>query len=170
MKCRGVARTGTTCLAEVELVEGAVETAIEGGFVADEEMGGVVIGDGVAGEVEFVADSEALADLAGLVADGAVASPIADGDFLDEEFLDHADGPEFIAQLGEEGFELVGVFEVVAGGYDEVSGEEAVFEGVEAGDGFAVGGAGAGGIAGVSTIGPTLGGGGSTRHGSPRGF
>ena len=91
----------------------------------------------------MVDTSELAGDLGVFGQDDAAGAPEAVGDFQDEVLLEEALGFEFLDQRGEEVLVLGGVFVEVGGFQDGVAGAEAVGDGVTAGDGFALGGAGA---------------------------
>ena len=79
-------------------------------------------------------------------------APGGHDDLLDQEVFDGADGLELV-QEGLKGLiEEFGVLEVENG----VLGGEAMFEGIEAGSGFALGGFGAGAALGVGAVGVGL--------------
>ena len=84
---------------------------------------------------------------------GAAESPEAGGDALDEGSLDNVAGVEVVLELGKKGTEVLGAFGAVAGGDDDLVGEEAVPEGVAAGSAFALGRLGAGRFLGVDAVG-----------------
>lgn len=98
---------------------------------------------------------EVFADGAGVEALGAGESPADAGDSLDEEAFKNAFGAKLFAESFEEGVELLGGFRAVARSDEDVSGEQAVGEGVLGGGFFALLGGGAGGTRGVPAVGLT---------------
>jgi hypothetical protein len=78
----------------------------------------------------------------------AAELPLGADQFVDEEAGDGSGGLELLMIFGDQAFEFVGIF----AGNDHGAGMDAGLEGVEAGDGLTLGGAGAGGEPGVATI------------------
>ena len=78
----------------------------------------------------------------------AAAVPVSGDEGFDEEILQGADGVEGLAVVEGEGLEFGGVF----AGDDEGAGVNAGFEGIEAGNGLARVGAGAGGAERVEAV------------------
>ena len=88
----------------------------------------------------------------GLGVGGAFEAPGVADHGGEEDVLVGVGGLELVEVAGAEGFEEGGVF----AGDDGVGGEQAVFEGVETGDGLAGGGAGSSGFLRVEAIGLDL--------------
>jgi hypothetical protein len=100
----------------------------------------------------FVGDAGGVVDEVGGEEAIAAKEPIVPDEDIDEEAFDDAEGLELAVVLGGESGEIGRVF--AAGGF--VSGVDAGFEGVHAGDGFALFGARTGGELCVSAIGLNL--------------
>ena len=158
----------------VDAVDAFVAVAVFTGVVEVEVGVGVVV-FGAAGQIflpdvfdhvpEFGGAGFFLAkvmvvDGAGFGAQGAAEAPVGDGHAFDLEVFEEVAGLEVVDEGLQEGLELFGGFLVVAGGDDDGLGEEAVFEGVEADAGFALGGAWSGGFSGVAAVGIDSGAGG----------
>jgi hypothetical protein len=94
----------------------------------------------------------------GLSAEEAMAAPVEGSDAANEVVLGGAKRLVGSEEIGEEGVKGGRVFIDVGNGEGDVGGADAVFEGIGAGDGFAGGGARAGGAEGVAAIGGDLGG------------
>jgi hypothetical protein len=155
-------------LEALELVEGAVEGALDAGFVAAEGFEDAGCGTGVPAEDvgEFVCVDEAVvvgfevllvvdeAEIEEAGFDGAAAgeAPLGHDDLVDEGGFEGAGGLEVIEEGVEEFVEGLFVFAVD----DGVFGGEAVFEGIEANGGLAFGGFGAGAELGIAAIGGAL--------------
>ncbi len=166
----GLRRVGAPAggLDALELVEGAVEGALDAGLVAAEGVEDAGRGTGVpaedVGEFVFVgkadvavfevplAVDEAEIEEAGF--DGAAAgeAPLGHDDLVDEGGFEGAGGLEVIEEGVEEFVEGLVVFAAD----DGVIGSEAVFEGIGADGGLALGGFGAGAVLGVAAIGGDL--------------
>ena len=123
---------------------GAVDLGVGGGVVGD--LGGGFAEQGGAGDdgLDFVVAGVggAVGDEVGFGDEDAAESPIEDDEAFDQEFFGDADGGEVGVELGGEAFEFLGVLGVGAVGDEDAGGVEAVFEGVEAGEGAALGGEG----------------------------
>src|ERR1035441_9950036 len=137
--------------AAAEFGVGAVPGAFEGGDLAldaGEELGGGGVGEEGGGEGRAGGFGEEGAGEVGLDAEEAALLPIGAEHGFDVE--------EFGGGLGAEVAEVVGgegvVFSRVLAGDDDGGGVDAVFEGVEAGGGLALGGAGSGRHLGVGPI------------------
>jgi len=140
-------------------VEGAVEGAFGAGFVAaevveivgadDEDVSEIAVGDVAAFADVGAVIVETVVPDAGFGAVEAAEAPGGEDDGLGEDLLAGGGGLE----IAEEGVAEGVVFGLVLGGEDGALGGEAVAEGVEAGDGLAFGGAGAGGLLGVGAVG-----------------
>lgn len=142
-----------------EAGQGTVELALDGGFVADEPVDPGLVGQGgvfVEGPVVFAGPINNVGDVLDLGTEGAAEPPVGDGYFLDEEVFEGADGMEVVDEAGEEVVEILAGFVDVFALDDDAPGQEAVFEGVEFGAGFALGGAGAGGVPGIAAVGIDL--------------
>ena len=154
-----------------EFVEGAEEGAVEGGVVtvdfgeefllagADEDEAGVGVGghDGSAGLVgaeDFAADAFLVDVVQAHAEEGfghvdAAETPCDVGELVDEEGFGGSLGVVFGVEGLTVGVEVFALFAEEDGGL----GGEGVFEGVERGDGFAFGGAGAGAFECVGAVG-----------------
>jgi len=155
-------------LGAFEHVEGAEPGAADGVFVADQEGEAVVAADvlqqggaeqagdfvvlvgAVGGLFGFaVADlAHAFPEQAGLGAGEAVQAPLGDGEVADEGLLQVADGLAVFIEGFQHGDEVF-VFFVVE---DDVLGEQAMFQGIEARTGLAFGCFGAGAFEGVPAV------------------
>ena len=127
------------------------DAAHEAGVLVELPVGIGVSGFGF-GPVEFevVAEIvEAIGDEAGFDAGDAAEAPVGGGHLTDEELLGGVLGLE----LGTEALEQFLKFLPVLLGQDDGAGNEAVFLGVDADDGFTLGGLGAGTAPGVATVG-----------------
>jgi hypothetical protein len=154
---------------EAHFVIGEVAEGVKGGGIADEGAGDELVGGqfgfaglgngfalvgkpGFAGlGEEAVAGGLLLIDV-GLDAGEAGEFPVGDGHLLDEDFLEATEGTELVAEGFVEAEERV----FVLAGEESGACAETVGEGVLGGDGFADGGFGAGGAAGVATVGVDL--------------
>lgn len=158
MTCGG-SLEAAQALEAFEAGEGAVELALDGGFVAHEGVDPGLVGQGgvfVEGPVVFSGPFDGAGDMLDLGAEGAAEPPVGDGNFLDEEVFEGADGMEVVDETGKEVLEILAGFVDVFALDDDTPGQEAVFEGVEFGAGLALGGAGAGGVLGVAPVGIDL--------------
>ena len=163
-----------------EAVEGSVKLALEDVFVAgqlgegvaagvpveqDAELAGVLVELLVWGEaggrlivipvfsaIHLTDLTEAAGEETGLDAGEALEAPLRGGHLVDQEGFQRALG----LVLGFEGGEELEVLGAVLDGEDDLAGEQAVAEGVEAGAGLAVGGFGPGGMPGVFAVGVDL--------------
>jgi len=162
-------------LAEPELVEGLVEGAAGGVFVAEQLEEGVCLSVAAEGlrkqagvlvvlaigvgfvcagcgrvDLEVLAEGvEAVREEAGLEANDAAEAPVGGGQLKDKGFLEGSGGPEFGAEAGEQLQEAGAVLL----GEDDQAGSQAVLLGVAADGGFALWGFGAGTALGVAAVG-----------------
>ena len=143
-------------LAALEFGEVAEVGALGIGDVAVEAVEGIGVGGEAVTEIGalsgFVGDAGGVVDEVAGEEAVAAEEPIVLNEDIDEEALDDAEGLELVVVLGGEGGEGGGVF----AGAAFVAGVDAGFGGIEAGDGFALGGARAGGELGVGAIGLDL--------------
>src|SRR6185312_8180961 len=95
-------------------------------------------------------------DFAGFGHADAAQAPDDHDDLADEHFFERADRGEALMVGAAELFEFVGGFLLVVAMHDDLLGEKAVFQRVQAGDGFAVWGGWAGGAPGVAAVGGEL--------------
>src|ERR1035437_1232198 len=143
------------CVGAAEFGIGAVPGAFEGGDLAldaDQEFGGWGLGEeygseGVAGR--FGEDGVGEVSLDALE---AALLPIGAEHGIDVEGFGGGLGAELVVVVGGERVVIGGVF----AGDDDGSGVKAMFEGVEAGGGLALDGAGSGGLLGVGLVGGDL--------------
>jgi hypothetical protein len=147
-------------LEALEFVEGAVEGALDAGFVAAEGGDGFRIPAKDIGELLVVAEigvilidviavvDEAEVEEAGLDIAAAGEAPLGHDDLGDEGGFEGAGGPELVFKLLKEFVESLLVF----AGDDGVFGGEAVCAGVVSNGGLAFGGLWAGAELGVSTV------------------
>jgi hypothetical protein len=148
-------------------VKGAVESALDAGFVTAqgsegvpavavvaEDVGETVVGDEVGVFLFHVLllVQEAEPEEGGFHEAEAGEAPGGHDDLVDEEGFDGADGLEVV----EEGLKgLVEEVRVLVG-YDGMPGGEAMFQGIAPGSGLALGGFGAGAVLGVGAVGVDL--------------
>ena len=131
----------------LELFEGSVIFAGEGGFVADQEgkggsaIGHIVEGPGyvgvVAGGFEFWGHpfgsfEQEVAQEVGFHVGQAVHAPVCGGHGVDDAGFHGGLGLELVEVVLDEGLEFLGGF----AGEEELFGEQAVFDGVLCGSGF----------------------------------
>jgi len=141
-------------------MQGAVECALDAGFVARKGLDGAgtgsVIGEGARGRIEGVLVARQLRDTdieqTGFEGAHAAQAPGGHGHLLDEQGLGGSGGLVFIEKGVEEFLELVGVFI----GEDVGLGGEAVAKRVEADGGASFRSARAGAELSVATIGVDL--------------
>src|ERR1035437_7286251 len=134
---------------------GAVPGAFEGGDLslhADEEFGGGGLGKEYGGEGVAGWFGEDRVEEIGLDAPQAALLPIGAEHGSDVEGLGRGLGTELAVVVGGEGVVIGGIF----AGDDDGGGVQSVLQGVEAGDGLALDGAGSGGLLGVGPIGGDL--------------
>jgi len=166
----GLRRVGAPAggLDALELVEGAVEGALDAGFVAAEGVEDAGGGTGVpaedVGEFVFLGEvvvvgfevrlvvGEAEIEEAGFDSAAAGEAPLGHDGLVDEGGFEGAGGLEVIEEGVEEFVE--GLFVLAVD--DGVVGGESVFEGIEANGGLAFGGFGAGAELGVAAVGVDL--------------
>src|ERR1035437_1106546 len=137
---------------------GAVPGAFEGGDLslhADEEFGGGGLGKEYGGEGVAGWFGEDRVEEIGLDAPQAALLPIGAEHGIDVEGFGGGLGTELAVVVGGKGVVIGGIF----AGDDDGGGVQSVLQGVEAGDGLALDGAGSGGLLRVGAIGGDLSGG-----------
>jgi hypothetical protein len=155
-------------LEALEFVEGAVEGALDAGFVAGEGVEDAGGGTGVpvedAGQFLVVVEAsvlgfgvrfkvdEAKFEEAGFEAAATDEAPLGHDDLVDEGGFERSGGLELVEEGVAEFVESLIVFAYDDGGL----GSEAVFEGIEADGGLAFGGFGAGAVLGIAAVGVDL--------------
>jgi hypothetical protein len=153
-------------LETLQLVEGAVESALQAGLVAGEVLHDVVPGhieaqdpgDALGGVragrlvVVFGVAVDAIGDVGGLQGAAAAEPPGGLDEVAGEERFQGAEGRQGLPKLAGVKVEGGGVF----GGDHGLAGSEPVFESVAAGAGLALRGFGAGGALGVVAVGLDL--------------
>ena len=146
------------CAGAAEFGIGAVPGAFEGGDLAldaDEEFGGGGLGEEYGGEgVAGRFGEDGVVEI-GLDALEAALLPIGAEHGIDVEGFGGGLGAVLVVVVGGEGVVIGGVF----AGDDDGGGVDAVLQGVEAGGGLALDGAGSGGFLRVGAIGGDLSGG-----------
>lgn len=105
------------------------------------------------GTVAALTFIEGFTEGADLEALSASQPPETGGDAFDEGPFDYIPWIELFEEAFEESLELFGSFRAVAGGDDDLGGEEAVPDGVACGAGLAAGGFGTGRLLGVAAVG-----------------
>ena len=152
----GVVRGGFGLVAgAAEFRVGAVPGALESGDLAlhaDKEFGGGGVGEEGGGERGSGSFGEEGAVQVSLDALEAEFLPVGAEHGVDVEGLGGRLGTEVAVVGGDESFVVGGVF----AGDDDGGGVDAVFQGIEAGGGLALGGAGSGGLLRVGAIGVDL--------------
>jgi hypothetical protein len=139
-----------------ELGEGAEVAALEARKLAEHLLKGVAAGGvGLPGVAEAPDEAGAAGQSGvklGLRALEPAAEPVAEDEGIDEVALDGGRGTELVLVFGGEAFEIGLVF----AGDDGLTGIDAVFQGVEAGDFLASGGSRPGGLLRVQPVGLEL--------------
>jgi len=145
-------------LEALKFAEGAAERALQAGFMLGESGEGVgleevaVDGSGGGAGGFFTEFGDLVVEDLGLNLAGANEAPVSGDELVEESGFRGTEGLE----VGLEGAQGVVEVPLSFGADDEVAGGEAVFEGIEAGGGAALGSAGTGGFLGIAAVGGGL--------------